>query len=61
MYGLMVALDPTRATPVSRGHNEGLNFVNVVAESETAGDRYHGSSGGVWRKLECWHCGGENL
>ena len=57
----MVAFEPTRATPVSGGRNEGLNFWNVVAESETVGGRYCGSSGGVGRNLECWHCGGEQL
>ena len=33
MYGLMVALDPTRETPVARGRNKGLNSGNVVADS----------------------------
>ena len=47
MYGLMVVLEPTRATPVSRGRTEGLNFGNVVVESETIGDREHGSGGGI--------------
>ena len=61
MYGLMVDLEPTRATPVSRGRNEGLNFRNVVAESETTGDGNHGSSGGIGRNLECWNCGGDHL
>ena len=37
MYGLMVVFNPTRAIPVSGGRNEGLNFGNVAAESETAG------------------------
>ena len=26
MYGILVAFDPTRATPVVGGRNEGLNF-----------------------------------
>ena len=39
MYGLMVAFDPTRAAPVSGGHNEGLNFGNVAIESEITGER----------------------
>ena len=34
MYELMVGFEPTRATPVARGINEGLNFRNVVADSE---------------------------
>ena len=33
MYGVMVAFDPTRATPVSGGRNKGLNFGNVFTES----------------------------
>ena len=33
MYGLILAFNPTRATPVSGGRNEGLNFGNVVADS----------------------------
>ena len=35
MYGLMVAFDPTRATAVSGGRNEGMNFGNVAAEPGT--------------------------
>ena len=31
MYGLMVALDPMRATIVARECNKGINFRNVVA------------------------------
>ena len=61
MYGLMVEFDFRRATPVSRGRNEGLNFGNVAAEFEIAGDGDHGSSGGIRRNLECWYCGGEHL
>ena len=61
MYGLMVAFEPTRATPVAGGCNEGPNFRNVVADSETTGDGDHGGGGVIWRKLECWHCGGEHL
>ena len=61
MYGIMVVFDPTRATPVSGGRNEGLNFGNMVADSETTGDEYRGGSGGIGRKLECWHCGGDHL
>ena len=38
MHGLMVVFDPTRATPVSGGRNEGLNFGNVAVESKTAWD-----------------------
>ena len=51
MYGLMVAFETTRATPVSWGRKEGLNFRNVAVESETAGDRDHGSGGDIGRKL----------
>ena len=51
MYGIMVVFDPTRATPVSGGRNEGLNFGNMVADSETTGDEYRGGSGGIGRKL----------
>ena len=51
MYGLMVEFEPTRATPVSGGRNEGMNFGNVAVESGTARDGDHGSGGGTWRKL----------
>ena len=61
MHGLMVAFDPTRATPVSGGRNEGLNFGNVVVNSETTGDGDHGGDGGIGINLECCHCGGEHL
>ena len=60
MYGLMVAFEPTRATRVSGGSNEGLNFGNVVIKSGTEGDGDHGSGSGTGRKLECWRCGGEH-
>ena len=60
MYGLMVEFDPTRATPVAGGCNEGLNFGNVVADSKDTGTGDTGG-GGSGRKLECWHCGGEHL
>ena len=30
MYRLIVAFDPTRATPVSGGRNKGMNFGNVA-------------------------------
>ena len=53
MYGIMVAFEPMRATPVSRGRNEGLNLRNVDAKSETTGYRYHGGGGGIGRNLEC--------
>ena len=57
MYRLMVALDPTRATLVSGGRNEGLNFENVAVESTTRGQgswqwRRHREKAGVlalWR------------
>ena len=61
IYGLMVAFEPTRSTPVARGRNPGLDLGPVVANSETTGDGDHGSSGVIWRKLERWKCGGENL
>ena len=61
MDRLMVEFEPTRATPVSGGRNKGLNFGNVAVESETTGDREHGSGGGIGRKLECWRCWGEHL
>ena len=32
MYGLMVAFDTTRLTPVSGGRNEGMNLGNVTVE-----------------------------
>ena len=52
MYGLMVAFENTRATPVSGARNEGLNFGNMVAYSEHAGDGDHGGAGDIGRKLE---------
>ena len=53
MYGLMVAFDPTRATPVAGGHKEGLKFGNVVANSKDSGTGDTGGRGnGAWRKLE---------
>ena len=61
MYGLMMAFEPTRATPVGGGRNKGLNFGNVVSDSKTTGDRDHSGGGDIGRKLECWHCGGEHL
>ena len=57
MYGLMVVFDPTRATQVSRGRNEGMNFGNVYVKSGTAGDGDHGSDGGTGRTFECWRWG----
>ena len=42
MYGLMVASEPTRATEVSRGRNEGMNFGNVAEKPGTRGDGDHG-------------------
>ena len=61
MYGLMVAFEPTRVTPVSGWINEGMNSGKVAAESGTLGERDHGSGGGTGRKLECWRCGGEHM
>ena len=59
MYGLMVAFDPTRATPVSGGRSEGLNLWNLAVESKTTGNREHDSGSGIGRNIECWRCGGE--
>ena len=61
MYGLMVAFEPTRATPVAGGCNKGLNFDNVVTNSKTTGDEYHGGGGGIGINLKCWNCGGDHL
>ena len=61
MYGLMLVFERMGATQVARGHNGGLDFRNMVANSEGIGGKYHGSGGGIGRKLECWNCGGENL
>ena len=61
MYELMVAFYPTRATPVTGGHNKDLDFGNVVSNSKGTGGGYPGSGGGAERKLGCWHCGGEHL
>ena len=46
MYELMVTFDSTRATAVDRGHNKGLNFGNVVAESEDIGTGDTSGGGG---------------
>ena len=51
MYGLIVAFEPTRATPVVGGRNEGLNFENVTVESETTGNREHVSGCGIGIQL----------
>ena len=62
MYGLMVAFEPTRATPVDGGgRNESLNLGNVVVDSKTTGDGDHGGDGGKGINLEYWHCGWKNL
>ena len=47
----MVAFEPTRATPVSGGRNEGLNFGNVVSNSKTTGDGDHDGVSGIGRNL----------
>ena len=60
MYRLMVEFEPIRATPVSGGHNEVMNFGNVAVEYETSEDRDHGSGGDIERNLECWRYGGEH-
>ena len=59
MYGLMVAFEPTRPTPVSGGRNKGTNFGNVAVEPRIVGDRDHG--GGTVRNIECWCCGGDHM
>ena len=61
MYRLMVAFDPTKATLVDGGRNEGLNFGNVVADSEGIGNGDLGGGGGAERKMECCHCVGDHL
>ena len=61
MYGLMVAFDPTRPTPVSGGHNEDMNFGNVAVESGTGGDGDHGGGGGIGINFGCWCCGGDHM
>ena len=61
MYELMVTFDPTRATAVTGGRNEGLNFGNVVANSKVTGDGYHDGGSGMGKKLKLWHCGGKHL
>ena len=43
MYGLMAAFDPTRATSVSGGWSEGMNFGNVAAKPRISGEQ------GPWR------------
>ena len=62
MNVLMVAFDPTRATPVVGGHNEGLNLRKVVADSKVAGTGDTGERCNVvGRKRELWNCGGDHL
>ena len=61
IYSLMVAFDPMRETPLAGGRNESLDFGNVVNDFKGTGDGDHGSGGGIRRKLEYWHCGGEHL
>ena len=56
MYGLMVAFEPTMATLVFGGRNEGMNFRNVAAKPGTGGDGDNGGSGATARKVECWRC-----
>ena len=48
MYGIMVAFGSTRATPVARGCNEGLNLGNLSTNSEypRTGDTGGGGGGG---------------
>ena len=47
----MVAFDPTRATPVARGRNGGMNVGNVAAESKGTVNGDHGSGSTTWRKM----------
>ena len=61
MYRLMVAFEPTRATAVSGGRNEGMNFGNVAAKPGTKGYRDHGGFSATTRKIECWLCGGDHM
>ena len=61
MYGLMATFDPTRATSVSGGWSEGVNFGNVAAEPITGGDRDHGRGRSTARNIECWRCGGDHM
>ena len=61
MYGLIVAFDPTKATAVSGGRNEGINIRNVAAKPGTGGDGDHSSGGNIARKIECWRCGGDHM
>ena len=62
MYGLMVVFAPKRAAAVAGGHNEKLNFGNVVTDSKAAGIGDDGSGGeGDGRRREFWHCGGNHL
>ena len=62
MYGLMVALKPTRVASVTRGHNEGLNFGNVVTYTKAGGASDFGSGGNsTGRKIVFWNCGGNHL
>ena len=51
MYGLMVVFEPTRATPVAGGRNEGLNFGNMVFKSEDTGTGDTGGGSSEGRKL----------
>ena len=62
IYGLIVAFETTRETVVAGGHNGGINFGNVVSESEDTGTGNTGGGGdGAGRKREFWHCGGDHL
>ena len=47
----MVAFEPTRATLVAGGSYEGLNFRNVVTDSEGKGNRNPGGGSGTGGKL----------
>ena len=44
-----MAFEDMRATPVAGGHNKGLNFGDMVADSEITGDGYCGGGGGTSR------------
>ena len=62
MYRIVVAFEPTRVTLMARGHNKGMNFRNVFADSEDPGTGdTSGGGNGAKGKLDFWHCGGEHL
>ena len=56
-----MAFEPTRATEVSGGRNQGMNFGNVAAEPGTGGDEDHGGGSTTDRNIEYWRCGGDHM